>query len=65
MITKTIRNNLAIFLFAMIGLHLFMLWQERWALPIGFPDFSIFYTAGTILRTGHGSSDSWSAERPE
>jgi len=55
MITKTIRNNLAIFLLAMIGLHLFMLWQERWALPIGFPDFSIFYTAGTILRTGHGS----------
>jgi Glycosyltransferase family 87 len=39
----------------MIGLHLFMLWQERWAIPIGFPDFSIFYTAGTILRTGHGS----------
>jgi hypothetical protein len=55
MITRTTRHNLAIFFLAMIGLHVFMLWQERWAIPIGLPDFSIFYTAGTILRQGNGS----------
>lgn len=40
---------------AMILLHGYVLWQARRAIPEGLPDFSGAYTAGRILRDGHGS----------
>jgi hypothetical protein len=39
----------------MVFLHAVVLWQEWWAVPIGFPDFSIFYTAGKIVVEGRGA----------
>jgi hypothetical protein len=40
---------------AMIVLHGDVLWQSRQSIPQGLPDFSGAYTAGRILRDGHGS----------
>ncbi|HZQ25471.1 MAG TPA: glycosyltransferase family 87 protein [Terriglobales bacterium] len=53
--SKRTQNRIALFFGAMTLLHVIVLRQEWWAIPIGFPDFSIFYTAGTILREGHGN----------
>jgi glycosyl transferase family 87 len=39
----------------MVILHVVVLWQEWPLIPTGFPDFGIFYTAGTILRQGRGA----------
>ena len=54
MLSTSIRNKAAIFLAGMLLLHVTVMWQEWWAIPIGFPDFSIFYTAGKILSAGDG-----------
>jgi hypothetical protein len=55
MTSRSFQNRLAIYLATMVILPAIVLWQE-WSLgPMGFPDFSIFYTAGTILRQGRGA----------
>ena len=53
--SSIIRKRIALVLFAMVLIHGVVLWQEWWAIPIGFPDFSIFYTAGKIVAEGRGT----------
>lgn len=48
------RTTLPLLVGASLILHAALLWKEWWAIPIGFPDFCIFYTAGSILRDGRG-----------
>jgi hypothetical protein len=55
MLTRLSRNTIGLCLGSSIFLHAAVLWKEWWAIPIGFPDFCIFYTAGTILRDGKGA----------
>jgi hypothetical protein len=55
MLSKPIQRELAFYFSAMIVLHGYVLWQARRSVPAGLPDFSIFYTAGRILRAGHGA----------
>ncbi len=43
---------LAIFLTGMFLMHVWVFWNLRDKLREGYPDFSIFYTAGTIVRRG-------------
>lgn len=43
-----------VFLFAMLGTHLFFLWTVRSRIAKGDPDFTAFYTAGELLREGRG-----------
>lgn len=45
---------LGIFLGGMLSIHLGMAWNLRDLLRRGYPDFATFYTAGTMVRTGHG-----------
>src|ERR1700737_4222431 len=54
MLSKATQNKLALYFSAMIALHGYVLWQARQSIPQGLPDFSIFYTAGRIVRDGHG-----------
>jgi hypothetical protein len=49
------RRALAIFFLGMIFLHGVVLLQEWHLVAKGFPDFSIFYTAGKIVRQGEGA----------
>jgi hypothetical protein len=44
-----------IFVAAMITVHLFFLWRVRDGIERGDPDFTVFYTAGRMLRQGLGS----------
>jgi hypothetical protein len=46
---------LVLYFVAMVALHGDVLWQSRLSIPQGLPDFSGAYTAGRILRDGHGS----------
>src|ERR1700730_10463414 len=55
MLSKPIQRELAFYFSAMIVLHGYVLWQAQRSVPAGLPDFSIFYTAGRILRAGHGA----------
>ncbi len=55
MFSKATQTRLALYCCAMIVLHGHVLWQARSSIPQGLPDFSIFYTAGRILRDGQGS----------
>jgi hypothetical protein len=48
--SKPFQYKLGLYLGAMVVLHAAVIWQEWRLIPIGFPDFSIFYTAGKILR---------------
>jgi hypothetical protein len=50
---KTI-TSVAIFLSGMLLLHLLLLWQVRAVIAKGYPDFTTFYMAGTMVRTGMG-----------
>jgi len=54
MLTKSTRRMLVLYFVAMIALHSDVLWQSRQSIPLGLPDFSGSYTAGRILRDGHG-----------
>jgi hypothetical protein len=54
MLSKSIQRMLVLYFSAMIALHGYVLWQARQSIPQGLPDFSIFYTAGQIVRDGHG-----------
>lgn len=55
MLAERGRLRIGLFLGTSLFLHAVVLWKEKWAIPIGFPDFSIFYTAGSILRDGKGA----------
>ena len=44
-----------LFLVAMLGMHAFFLWSVRGRIARADPDFTVFYTAGKILREGKGS----------
>ena len=39
----------------MLAMHLLFLWSVRGRIARGDPDFTAFYTAGTLLRSGQGS----------
>lgn len=40
---------------AIISIHIFFLWRVRDRIARGDPDFTVFYTAGNILRQGQGA----------
>jgi Glycosyltransferase family 87 len=42
------------FLLAVLGTHVFLLWNVRNRVPKGDPDFTVYYTAARILREGRG-----------
>jgi hypothetical protein len=44
-----------LFLAAMFAIHVSMAWNSRDLIRKGYPDFTIFYSAGKILREGLGS----------
>jgi hypothetical protein len=44
-----------IFVAAIISTHVFFLWRVRDRIARGDPDFTVFYTAGKILREGHAA----------
>jgi hypothetical protein len=44
-----------IFVAAIISTHVFFLWRVRDRIARGDPDFTVFYTAGKMLREGHGA----------
>jgi Glycosyltransferase family 87 len=50
-----IQKKIAIAFLGMVVLHAFIAVQEWHLVRVGFPDFSIFYTAGTILKQGDGA----------
>jgi len=43
-----------IFVTSVLGMHAFFLWSVRDRIARGDPDFTVFYTAGRILRSGLG-----------
>jgi hypothetical protein len=51
---KKITTALVLFLCAMLLLHVFLLWQVRGVIAKGYPDFTTFYMAGKMIRTGLG-----------
>ena len=53
MLSKLAQRKLALYFSAMIMLHGYVLWQAKQFILEGRPDFSIFYTAGKILREGN------------
>ena len=42
-----------LFCIAILGLHLFFLWSVRSRIARGDPDFTAFYAAATLVRSGH------------
>jgi hypothetical protein len=42
-----------LFCMAIVGLHLFFLWNVRSRIARGDPDFTAFYAAATLVRSGH------------
>lgn len=55
MLSRSTQHKLALAFSSMILLHALVFWQEWPWIPIGFPDFTIFYTAGKILKQGKGA----------
>ena len=55
MISRPTQRKLALYLSAMLVLECIMLWQSWKSIPLGLPDFTIFYTASQILAAGKGS----------
>ena len=51
---SSLRRILVPFLFAMIVLHAWMFFSVRREIVTGYPDFTIFYTAGKCMLQGHG-----------
>ena len=51
---SSLRRILVTFLFAMIVLHAWMFFSLRREIVTGYPDFTIFYTAGKCILQGHG-----------
>ena len=54
MLLPSTRNKLTLWLAAMLFLNMVVAWYAWPGLCVGLPDFSIFYTAGEILRAGRG-----------
>lgn len=54
MMSRSTQGKLALYLSAMIVLHGYVLRQAWQSIPQGLPDFSIFYSAGQIVRDGNG-----------
>ena len=54
MLSRSTQKKLVLYLTAMLFLHVFLAWNAWRGIRIGMPDFSIFYTAGEILRSGRG-----------
>jgi hypothetical protein len=48
----TLSPALRLFLIGMLLIHVLMFWQLRGYVLAGYPDFTIFYTAGKIVRQG-------------
>src|ERR1700693_1328941 len=55
MLSRQTHRKLALYFSAMILLHGCVLWPARQCIPEGLTDFTIFYTAGHMLRDGHGA----------
>jgi hypothetical protein len=55
MLSKKLQTKLALCLAAMIALQVWALNGATQAIPQGFPDFSVFYTAGRIVAAGNGT----------
>jgi hypothetical protein len=53
---QRIKMPVTLFLVAMLLLNAFVFWIARRQAAAGSPDFSIFYTAGLMLRRGQGGS---------
>src|SRR2546426_11491671 len=53
--TRTFRMLLTLFLAGMLSLHLLLAWNAAGLIRKGYPDFTIFYSAGKIVRQGLGS----------
>src|SRR6202166_3805707 len=54
MLSQSTRRKITLWLAAMLLLHAVFAWRSWRAIGTGLPDFSSFYTAGTVLREGHG-----------
>jgi hypothetical protein len=52
---RSYRTLVRILALAIIATHLFFLWAVRNRIAVGDPDFTVFYTAGRILREGRGA----------
>jgi Glycosyltransferase family 87 len=51
---RKVITTVAIFLCGMLFIHGVLLWQVRDVIAKGYPDFTTFYMAGTMVRTGLG-----------
>jgi hypothetical protein len=52
---KSHKTVAKLFIVAMLGMHAFFLWSVRGRIARADPDFTVFYTAGKMLREGKGS----------
>src|SRR5215467_15954971 len=52
---RSFKAMLWIFVAGMIAVHAFFLWRVRAGIERGDPDFTVFYTAGRMLRRGLGA----------
>jgi Glycosyltransferase family 87 len=52
---QSLKTFVLLLLAAMFAIHLVMAWNSRDLIRKGYPDFTIFYSAGKILREGLGS----------
>ena len=50
------RRVFIILLASGLCLNTYLLWAHRWDIAKGYPDFTIFYSAADIVRSGHGKS---------
>ena len=51
---ENLKGLLIVFLVSMVSLHVAIAWRARELVRRAYPDFTIFYSAGTILRQGLG-----------
>jgi len=49
-----LRTTIFFYLAAMVVIHLAVLWNLRQMIRMGYPDFTIYYCAGTMVRQGLG-----------
>src|SRR5579862_7213471 len=52
--TRSYKSVGRLFLVAMVATHAFFLWNLRHVMAHGDPDFTVYYTAGRMLREGQG-----------
>jgi hypothetical protein len=53
--TPSYKTLVRIFVLGILATHVFFLWSVRERIARGDPDFTVFYTAGKILREGRGN----------